>query len=109
MYQEGNWQAALDDYEKAREIDPNGYSSWNNIAMLLAACPDDEIRNGAKAVECAQKASELTEWSHPAVWNTLAVAYAELGDWQATVAKADPDKTYMTDLRLDMNIRRITR
>jgi tetratricopeptide (TPR) repeat protein len=79
----GHWSEALADYQKAREINPDDPAAWNNVAMLLAACPDDEIRNGAKAAEYAQKACELTNWKHPAVLNTLAIAYAELGDWQA--------------------------
>ena len=85
----GNWDAALADYEKAREIAPDDFAAWDNLAMLFAACPDDDIRNGAKAAEYAQRACELTEWKHPGVLNTLAIAYAELGDWQAATDICD--------------------
>lgn len=81
--QRGDWQAAMDDYQRAQEIDAGEYTSWNNIATLLAACPDDSMRDGSKAVAYAQRACENTEWEEPATWHSLAVAYAELGDWPA--------------------------
>ena len=98
LHQEiGNWQAALEDYEMARERAPDDYAAWNHLAMLLAACPVDELRNGAQAVEYAQKACELTEWNSPAAWNTLAVAYAELGDWQAATDICDTQLGQLED------------
>ena len=85
----GDWNAAIAEYEKAREINPVDFASWNNVAMLLAACPDNELRDGTKAVEYAQHASQLTDWKHPAVLNTLVIAYAEVGDWQTAADICD--------------------
>ena len=66
-----NWytQAAEQGYARAQ----------NNLAWLLATCPQDELRNGQEAVVQAQKACELTEWNSAGYIDTLAAAYAEAG------------------------------
>jgi hypothetical protein len=43
------------------------------------------MRNGARAVEFAQKACELTAWKHPLFLTTLAAAYAEAGNFSEAV------------------------
>ena len=49
----------------------------NNLAWLLATCPDDNVRNGRRAVTLAEKAVELTERKNATYLDTLAAAYAE--------------------------------
>lgn len=82
----GQWRLALDDYEKARDLAPSDYAAWNNIAWLLATCPDNSIRDGEKAVEFAKQECELTGWKDWSATSTLAAAYAEFGDFPAAVA-----------------------
>ena len=56
-----------------------------NYAFLRAACPDPAFRDGAKAMELAKKACEVTgdrdSWS----LSSLAAACAETGDFDAAV------------------------
>jgi membrane associated rhomboid family serine protease len=55
---------------------------WNNLGWLLGTCPDDTLRNGAQAVEWAKRACEATDWGNPGFLDTLAAAYAEIGNFE---------------------------
>jgi len=50
----------------------------------LATCPEDPYRDGARAVELAQKAYELNP--HVYILDTLAASYAENGQFQEAIA-----------------------
>ncbi len=56
------------------------------LARLLAAHPDDRLRNGGQAIMLAEKASQLTEQRDPRHLDTLAAAQAEAGLFPAAVA-----------------------
>ena len=59
------------------------------MALLLAACPDDCMRDGDKAVQHATKACELTNQSDWICLDTLAAAQAEAGDFGSAVESAN--------------------
>lgn len=77
----GSYHAALADYSEAIRLEPDYAPAWNSLAWLLATCPKPEVRNGARAVEAAKKACELTGWKQPECLGTLAAAYAEAGQF----------------------------
>jgi tetratricopeptide (TPR) repeat protein len=60
-------------------------SSLNGLAWFWATCPNAEVRDGEKAVEYATKACELTTWENGGYVDTLAAAYAEVGDFTEAV------------------------
>jgi tetratricopeptide (TPR) repeat protein len=78
------YDKALADLNKAVELDPKNPRSCNELAWLLATCPDPRFRDAVKAVEFAKKAVELAPpagiW-----WNTLGVAHYRAGEWKAAV------------------------
>ena len=78
-------EKALADYGEAIRLDPVNHHAINNRAYLLATTKDDRFRNGRKALEDAMKACELTNWSKPGYLDTLAVAYAEVGDFEQAI------------------------
>jgi len=55
------------------------------LAWLQAPYPAAEFRDGAKAVENATKACELTDWKNVGCVDTLAASYAEAGDFDSAV------------------------
>ena len=85
----GRTREAVAQYREALRLNPNLAGPLNNLAWLLAAGPDDELRNGAEAVRLAQRACELTHYGEPLFLVTLAAAYAEAGRFPEAVAMAD--------------------
>ena len=70
------------DYAKSLELAPKDPNAMNSVAWFLAACPDAAFRNGKKAIDHATKACELTQWKNPLFMDTLAAAYAEVGEFK---------------------------
>ena len=77
----GQYDQAISDYNKALEINPICAEAYNNLAWLLATANVTRFRNGEKALQLALKACELTDWKNPSCLDTLAAAYARLGDF----------------------------
>ncbi|MCL2006242.1 MAG: tetratricopeptide repeat protein [Planctomycetaceae bacterium] len=68
--------------EQLVELDSEDYTSINNLAWILCTSPKDEVRDGARAVELAERAAELSRHRRAFVLSTLAAAYAEIGDFE---------------------------
>lgn len=79
------YKKAMTDFEKAIEIGEEVPEVLNGLAWFLAVCPDEDFRDGKKAVEYAKKAVKI---SGDKDWNfidTLAAAFAENGDFDEAV------------------------
>jgi tetratricopeptide (TPR) repeat protein len=79
------YERAVKDYQEAIRIDAGSQNARNNLAWLMATCPDAKFRDGAKAVEQATRACELSEWKSPYFIDTLAAANAEAGKFDDAV------------------------
>jgi protein O-mannosyl-transferase len=60
----------------------------NNLAWIMATCPEANLRDGAEAVRLAQQACELTGFRRTLMVGTLAAAYAEAGQFVEAVTTA---------------------
>ena len=81
----GDYRAAAEHYRAALKAKPDGHRAQNNLAWLLATCPDESLRNGDEAVRLALEACRTTRYQDPIALDTLAAAYAEAGRFdQAT-------------------------
>jgi tetratricopeptide (TPR) repeat protein len=76
---------ALGAFEEAIRLDPEDFMSLNELAWLLATCPDASIRDGKRAVELANRACELTAGGLGGFLDTLAASHAETGAFPAAV------------------------
>jgi len=84
----GQFDQAIAHYEAALKISPQSTSALNNLAWLLATCPDALYRNGSRAVELARKADSLSAETSPVYLRTLAAAYAENSQFSEAAAIA---------------------
>ena len=84
----GRIAGAVAQLQKVLELDPKHISAQNNLAWLLATCPDGSLRDGKQAVALAQQAVQLSGGHAPEILDTLAAAHAEAGSFPEAVATA---------------------
>jgi len=88
MFQQGRLADAAAHYRAALEINPDLSETSNNLAWILAAAEDDNLRNPAEALEWAHKAHKQTGGRDASVLDTLAAAYAASGHFDEAIANA---------------------
>ena len=98
---QGKYADAIRFYEAGLKAQPDQDTILNNLAWLLASCPDAALRNGPEAVRLATRACELTDYTKPLVIGTLAAAQAEAGDFSAAIATAERAAALAARLHLD--------
>ncbi|MDZ7616677.1 MAG: tetratricopeptide repeat protein, partial [Patescibacteria group bacterium] len=84
-YEKREYAKALADLDRAIEINPRYLEGYAGRAWVRAACPDAQFRDGAKAVQDATEVCKLSDWKTAASLDTLAVAYAEAGQFDEAV------------------------
>jgi tetratricopeptide (TPR) repeat protein len=81
----GNYPSAASDFEKATRLSPSDYDALHSLAWFQATCPEDSLRNGKEALQKSLRACELSRWQDSGAVDTLAAAYAELGDFDNAI------------------------
>lgn len=77
LAQQRSFGDAIAHYRKAVEIEPASILAQNQLAWLLATCPDAGQRNAVEALHIAERANQLSGGHDAIVLRTLAAAYAE--------------------------------
>ena len=81
LLKQGQNIAAMDQFRAALRLDPDNFQILAQIAKVLAASDDPELRDGRTALVLAAKANALTGGQQPVVLDALAMACAETGDF----------------------------
>lgn len=102
---------AIGDLESAMKLNPNSFEAANDLAWLLATSPDSTIRDTKRALTLAQKACELSKHQDWNALDTLAVVYAENGEFaeskkwlEAALKLAPTDEKTRIQKHLDLAI-----
>jgi len=85
---------AIEHYNKALSLSPDSTMVLNNLAWILATHKDSSFRDGARAVQLAEKACKLTGYKDAVFLDTLAAAYAEAGRFHEALQTAQKAVKY---------------
>ncbi|MCX5633302.1 MAG: sulfatase-like hydrolase/transferase [Phycisphaerae bacterium] len=88
FYEQGKVEEAVRYWEKALALRPDWYGLLNGLAWLKATYPDARYRNPQEALRLAQKACELTNHKNYLILDTLAAAYASVGNFPEAIKTA---------------------
>ncbi len=88
LKQLGRIPETIEHYKEVLLREPNHIIATNSLAWIFATHPDAEIRDGEQAKSLATQACELTEYGQPALLDTMAAAYAEVGEFDQAIETA---------------------
>jgi Flp pilus assembly protein TadD len=88
LSENGREAEAIQHWEKSLASRPQYVPALNNLAWSLATSPDASLRNGAKAVQLARQANQLSDGKNPLILRTLAAACAENGQFAEATTTA---------------------
>ena len=86
LYETGRFREAAAEYRLVLARQPQRVEALNNLAWLLATCPDATARNGTEAVRFAEQACRLTHYKDARMLSSLAAAYAEASRFSDALA-----------------------
>jgi tetratricopeptide (TPR) repeat protein len=81
----GRYNQAIADYVSAISCDTNNFNAYNDYAWFRATCLNRSLRDAAASIQMARAACGLTSWKRWECIDTLAVAYAESGDFDSAL------------------------
>jgi len=88
----GRTPEAIEQWQQVLAFDPDNGNAANNLAWVFATSPDATLRDGAKAVAYAKRATQVPGGDNPLVYRTLAAAYAENRQFAEAIAAAEHAK-----------------
>ncbi|MBW1879205.1 MAG: tetratricopeptide repeat protein [Deltaproteobacteria bacterium] len=75
-------------YARAVELEPDDPDTLRSLAWVLSTAPESGLRDGARALELAKRACELTHHRAAPPLDTLAAAHAESGEFEEATSVA---------------------
>src|SRR6185437_5679661 len=106
FFTQKKYKDALQDYDKSLALRRDTLGAMGAKAYLLAACPDEQFRDGPMARTLAARCCERTENLAPRYLMLQAMACAECGDYKEatrlakeSLKKADSSFPFLADYR----------
>jgi protein O-mannosyl-transferase len=84
----GRFSESVAQYHETLKREPDSIETLNNLAWMLATSPDAQVRNANDAIQFAERACRLTDYSKAPLVGTLAAAYAEAGRFEDAASYA---------------------
>jgi protein O-mannosyl-transferase len=88
LTQQGRVGEGVEEWQKVLAIQPDNGNAMSNLAWVFATSPDESLRDGAKAVQLAERALHISARRIPILFRTLAAAYAESGRFSEAIQTA---------------------
>jgi len=88
LIQQGRIREGVEEWQKVLAIQPDNGNAMSNLAWVFATSPDDSLRDGAQAVQLAERALRISGGRIPVIFRTLAAAYAENGRFSEAIQTA---------------------
>ena len=82
LHANGNDREALAEYETAIKLAPDAGWAIYSLAWLLATSSEQDVRDGERAAQIAQRGLHLRDAESPAMFRALAAAYATQGRFE---------------------------
>jgi tetratricopeptide (TPR) repeat protein len=92
LFELGDTRSAIKEYYKVLEYDAENLKALNFLAWIQASSRDEQLRNPKEALKLAQRAAKAADYNNAEVMDTLmdtlAVAYASVGQFDQAIEKA---------------------
>jgi tetratricopeptide (TPR) repeat protein/thiol-disulfide isomerase/thioredoxin len=82
---DGKIADAIASLRQTLKLRPDWPIAANNLAWILATCPDASLRDGKEAVAIATNVCKETDYKYASGLSTLAAAHAETGDFDSAM------------------------
>ena len=89
LFELGDTQQALKEYYKVLDYDAQNIEAINFLAWIQATSRDAQLRKPAEALRLAKLAAKAADYKSAEVMDTLAVAYASVGNFEQAIKQAD--------------------
>jgi tetratricopeptide (TPR) repeat protein len=88
LWKTGQPREAIEHLERAHRLRPDWIEVANNLAWMLATCPETGLRDPPRALRLAEEALGRQGHSDPGLLDSLAAALAALGRFEEATAQA---------------------
>jgi serine/threonine-protein kinase len=96
------FRGAIAEYHAALALKPNDLASLANLARILAAAPDPQVRDPQEAARLAQQAIKIAPRAADS-WQILGMALYRAGDWPGAIQALEKSEEIGSATELGLN------